>query len=132
MALKLKPIKTNYGLEFFDLYFKITLISYNDENKELSFCGACYLNEEAARGGVLDPIEGMRISGNFAYEDKEGNWYEAVYNYIKEKAADLKGKTLEEVLKANEAEYLKVAGTFEAPQNILDPNFLNFVDAEDC
>lgn len=132
MALKLKTIKTDYGVEYNDVYFKITLVSYNDEDKELSFAGACYINEEASRSGSIKPIAGLRISGNFPYSDKTGNWYEAVYNYIKEQSQLMKGKTIEDVLKENEEEYLKVLGTFDAPQNIKDPNYMNFVDAEDC
>lgn len=132
MALKLKPIIMDYGVEFEDLYFKVTLVSYNDELKELSFAGACYLNKAVSKDGITKPIEGLRISGNFPYPNKNGNWYEAVYNYIKENAAAMKGKTVAQVNAENEEEYLKVLGSFAPPQNIQDPTYLNFVDAEDC
>lgn len=132
MALKLKTIKTNYGVEYNDLYFKITLVSYNDEDKELSFAGACYISKEASKDDSIKPIEGLRISGNFPYANKDGNWYEAVYNYIKEQAKSMEGKTIADVLRENEEEYLKVAGTFDAPKNIKDPNYINFINAEDC
>lgn len=131
MALKLKPIKTNYGVEFSDLYFKLTLVSYNVEWSELSFAGACYISKEAADSG-LQPVEGLRISGNFKYGDKMANLYEVAYNHIKEIAASMKGKTREQIQKENDEEYYKVFNTPNVPQNIQDPNYLNFVDAEDC
>jgi hypothetical protein len=131
MALKLKPIKTNYGVEFSDLYFKLTLVSYNVEWSELSFAGACYISKEAADSG-LQPVEGLRISGNFKHDNKMANLYEVAYNHIKEIAASMKGKTREQIQKENDEEYYKVFNTPNVPQNIQDPNYLNFVDAEDC
>lgn len=131
MALKLKEINTNYGVKYEDLYFRINLVSYNVEWKELSFGGACYISKEAADKG-LQPIEGMRISGNFKYDDKMANLYEAAYNYIKETAANMAGKTRAEIEEENNKEYYKVFNTPNPPQNIQDPNYLNFVDAEDC
>lgn len=132
MALKLQPLRMDYGIEFNDLYFKVTLVSYNDELKELSFAGACYVNKEASKDGKTKPIEGLRISGNFPYDNKEGNWFEDVYNYIKGKAASMKGKTTEQIQAENDEEYVKAMKVYGVPENIQDPTYLNFVDAEDC
>jgi hypothetical protein len=44
----------------------------------------------------------------------------------------MEGKTIADVLRENEEAYLKVAGTFDAPKNIKDPNYINFINAEDC
>ena len=106
MALKLQPLRMDYGIEFNDLYFKITLVSYNDELKELSFAGACYVNKEASKDGKTKPIEGLRISGNFPYDKKDGNWFEDVYKYIKDKASSMKGKKTEQIKAENNEEYV--------------------------
>lgn len=131
MALKLKEVSTDYGVNYKDLYFRINLVSYNVEWKELSFNGACYISKEAAENG-LQPIEGMRMSGNFSYDDKMANLYEVAYNYIKDTAESMRGKTKEDIQEENNQEYFKVYNTPNIPQNIQDPNYLNFLDAEDC
>ena len=82
MALKVKALAMPYGVEFKDVYFKINRMSYNDENHELYFAGAFYLNEEARQNG-LRPIENGVLCEVMKIEDKTVNLYEYIYNYIK-------------------------------------------------
>ena len=47
MALKLKKITLKNGIEIEEPYFKVTLVSYNDEYKEISGEGIeCLINKK--------------------------------------------------------------------------------------
>lgn len=131
MALKLKKITLKNGIEIEEPYFKVTLVSYNDECKEISYAGAIYFSQET-RERECSPIEELRMSGNYHFEDKMANYYEEIYRHIKEKGNNVKGKTKEEIMKHNDDRYIEAAKTMAPPQDIIDLNDLLFVDAEDC
>lgn len=131
MALKLKPITLKNGIRIEEPYFKVTLVSYNDELKELSYAGACYYSEET-KNNNCKPIEELRTSGNYAFEDKNADLFAEIYRHLKEKAEEVKDMTVEDIMKHNDNEFCRVAGSMEAPKGILDPYFVLLKDAEDC
>ena len=83
MALKLKKITLKNGIEINEPYFKVTLVSYNDEYKEISYAGAVYYSKDT-RDRECAPIEELRVSGNYEFHDKMGNYYEEIYRHLKE------------------------------------------------
>jgi len=131
MALIVKKLAMPYGVEFTDLYFKINRLSYNDENKELYFAGAFYLNKQAREDG-LRPVENGVLCEILTLEDKTVNLYEYVYNYIKEKAKEVSEMTDEEIAERNKV--IQAAGmTHNGPiTDLVNPNYKLFLDAEDC
>lgn len=131
MALKLKKITMKNGIEINEPYFKITLVSYNDELKEISYAGAVYYSRETRENGCA-PIEELRISANYAFEDKMANLYEEAYNHLKRESKKIEHMTKEEIFRHNEEKFLESAKTMAPPQDIIDVNHLLFVDAEDC
>lgn len=131
MALKLKKITLKNGIEIEEPYFKITLVSYNDEYKEISYAGAVYYSQEARENECV-PIEELRTSGNYHFEDKMANYYEEIYRHLKEEAKKISHMTKEDVFRHNEEKYLEAAKTMDAPQDIIEVFNLLFVDAEDC
>lgn len=131
MALKLKKITMKNGIEINEPYFKITLISYNDELKEISYAGAIYFSKET-RDNEYSPIEELRISGNYHFEDKMANLYEEAYNHLKKEAEKIRYMTKEEIFSHNEEQFIEAAKTMMPAKNIIDVNNLLFVDAEDC
>lgn len=131
MALKLKKITLKNGIEIEEPYFKITLISYNDELKEVSYAGAVYYSKDT-RDRECAPINELRVSGNYKFEDKMANLYEEVYNHIKEEAKNLNGMTKEDVYRHNDEVYIAANKVMGPPAGLIDVNNLLFVDAEDC
>lgn len=131
MALKLKKITLKNGIEIKEPYFKVTLVSYNDELKEISYAGAIYYSQKTKENNCT-PIDELRVSGNYHFEDKMANYYEEIYNHIKEKGNNVKGKKKEDIIRHNDNQYIEAAKTMAPPQDIIDLNDLLFVDAEDC
>lgn len=131
MALKLNKITLKNGIEINEPYFKITLVSYNDELKEISYAGAVYLSEEARRNGFA-PIEELRVSGNYSFEDKAANYFEEAYNHLKKESKKIKHMTKEDVFRHNEDRYIESAKTMAPPKDIIDVNNLLFIDSKDC
>lgn len=119
------------GIEIEEPYFKITLVSYNDELKEISYAGAVYYSKDTRDNGC-DPIEELRVSGNYAFSDKMGNLYEEAYRHLKEESGKIKGMTKEEIFLHNEERFIEAAKTMGPAKDIIDVNNLLFVDAEDC
>ena len=131
MALKLQKITLKNGIEINEPYFKVTLVSYNDELKEISYAGAIYYSKDT-RDNNCAPIEELRVSGNYHFEDKFANYYEEIYRHIKEEAEKVRGLTKEDVFKHNEEIYIKTARSMAPPTDIIEVNNLLFVDSEDC
>jgi hypothetical protein len=131
MALKLKKITLKNGIEINEPYFKITLVSYNDEFKEISYAGAVYYSKET-RERECTPINELRVSGNYHFEDKMANLYEEAYRHLKSEAEKIKGMTREEIAKLNEEKFNRAALSMGPVEGIIDGNNLLFVDAEDC
>ena len=131
MALKVKALAMPYGVEFNNVYFKINRVSYNDENRELYFAGAFYLNEETRQQG-LRPIENGVLCEVITIEDKTVNLYEYIYNYIKQKAIEVGEMTDEEIAEHNKA--VQAAGmAYNGPiTDLININYKIFIDAEDC
>lgn len=131
MALIVKKLTMPYGVEFSDVYFKINRLSYNDENKELYFAGAFYLNE-ATRHQGLQPIENGILCEIITLDDKTVNLYEYVYNFIKAKALEV-GELSDEEIAAHNREIEKAGVVYNGPvTNLINPNYKMFIDAEDC
>jgi hypothetical protein len=131
MALKLKKITLKNGIEINEPYFKITLVSYNDEYKEISYAGAVYYSRETREKNLV-PIEELRVSGNYPFYDKMANYYEEIYRHIKEEAKKVRHMTKEQIFQHNEEKYIEASKTMAPPEDIIDVNNLLFVDAEDC
>lgn len=131
MALKLKKITMKNGIEINEPYFKITLVSYNDELKEISYAGAVYYSKETRERGCT-PIEELRISANYSFEDKMANLYEEAYSHLKRESKKIKHMSKEDIFKHNDEKFLEASKTMTLPQDIIDVNHLLFVDAEDC
>lgn len=131
MALKLKKITLKNGIEINEPYFKVTLVSYNDELKEISYAGAIYYSKDT-RDNNCAPIEELRVSGNYHFYDKFANYYDEIYRHIKEEAEKVKGMTKEEIFAHNEDIYIQASKTMAPPKDIIEVNNLLFVDAEDC
>lgn len=131
MALKLKKITLKNGIEINEPYFKVTLVSYNDEFKEISYAGAVYYSKDT-RNRECAPIEELRVSGNYPFEDKMANYYEEIYRHLKEEAKKIRHMDKSDVMRHNEEKYLDAAKTMSPPEDIIDVNNLLFVDAEDC
>ena len=104
MALKLKKITLKNGIEINEPYFKITLVSYNDELKEISYAGAVYYSKET-RDRECTPINELRVSGNYHFEDKMANLYEEAYRHLKSEAE--KAKAVEEKADKKEKNEIK-------------------------
>lgn len=131
MALKVKALAMPYGVEFQDVYFKINRMSYNDENHELYFAGAFYLNEEARQNG-LRPIENGVLCEVMKIEDKTVNLYEYIYNYIKQKAIEV-GEMTDEEIAAHNKEIEAAGMAYNGPiTDLININYKIFIDAEDC
>ena len=131
MALLVKSITMPYGVEFDNVYFKINRVSYNDENKELYFAGAFYLNQQAREDG-LQPIENGILCEVITIEDKTVNMYEYIYNYIKTKAIEINEMTEEEIAEHNRQLQLAAGNYGGQISGLVNPNYKLFIDAEDC
>lgn len=131
MALKLKKITMKNGIEINEPYFKITLVSYNDELKEISYAGAIYYSQET-RERECTPIEELRVSGNYPFEDKMANLYEEAYRHIKEEANRVRYMTKEDIMRHNDERFFAASQQMGPVDGIIDINNLLFVDAEDC
>jgi hypothetical protein len=131
MALIVKTLTMPYGVEFKDVYFKINRLSYNDENHELYFAGAFYLNKEA-RLQEMQPIENGILCEVIGLEDKTVNLYEYIYNHIKAKALEIEQLSDEEIMKHNQEVQLASAMANGPITGLINPNYKLFLDAEDC
>lgn len=131
MAFKLKKITMKNGIEINEPYFKITLVSYNDELKEISYAGAVYYSKEA-RERECTPIEELRVSGNYPYDNKMGNLFEEAYLHLRRESERVRHMTKEQIFAHNEEKFIAAAQTMGPAEDIIDVNNLLFVDAEDC
>lgn len=131
MALKLKPFTTSYGVTYQDVYFKIYAAHYNDEEKRVSCECRAWINKEAKEAGY-ECIPELQMGLSFDSDDKLGNLWENSYNAIKAGALSVKGKTFQEIEDYNQERIIECMEKDIPPEGTLNPDFLFFVDAEDC
>lgn len=129
MALKLKTLDLNYGIRLTDVYFRIRIVSYDCINGTINYNGEFYINEKMRELGHTYAISGMYLAGSIKSDMKDKNLFELSYNHIKEKAEELRGKTIEEIEQYNDTVF---AQNKDAEGNIINPLYFYFIDAEDC
>lgn len=127
MALKLKNIVLNCGIEIKDPYFHLRFVSYDNINKRIGYNGEFYVGEGAYQSGDVTSIDGTYLDDWFDSDKKDANLFEEAYTHIKEKAIQYKDLTLEEIYAHNE----KMMAEGDEGE-MINPLYYYFRDAEDC
>lgn len=127
MALKLKSITLNCGIEITEPYFHLRIVSYDDINKRIGYNGAFYVGQEAYDSGKVQSIDGVYLDDWFESGRKSANLFKEAYTHIKEKAETYRGMTMEEI-EAHNAQMLDEGSEGE----MINPLYFYFIDAEDC
>lgn len=131
MALRIKKLSAPYGVTYDDVYFKIDSVSYEDSRKKVCFQGLAYVSQEAKEAGCRN-IPDLMLCDEFDIEDKNANYIEACYLYIKEQAKLLEGRSPESIEVHNKEILNECMSLNIPPTGLLNADYLNFVDAEDC